>query len=108
MSKFTIPSANNFISSTHFQLYLDNFPLGVALGIPEEKIKQILDKDKHEITDFNSRVAISKRASEELGEFAEETCDKKYLSPGQYTKKANIVRDFLKAIDDLKVDSSEK
>lgn len=85
-------------------MYEDNFPLGIALGIPEEGIKQILEHHLSSITDFQSRIVISKIVSEEMGDFAEEKCLRKYVNPGHYTKKANIVRDFLQAIDALKND----
>lgn len=89
-------------------MYQDNFSVGIALGIPEEDIKQILDGHLRSITDFDSRIMISKKVAEELGAFAEEKCVRKYLNPGHHTRKTNIVRDFLRAIDAIKVDDSDE
>lgn len=88
-------------------MYLDNFQFGIALGVPEADIKRILDENERAVTDYDSRNVISKKAAEDLGAFAERMCERNYINPGQYTKKVNVVRDFLQAISDIKLDDSK-
>lgn len=51
---------------------------------------------------------MSKQVAEELGDFAEETCERDLLHPGRYIRKANIVRDFMEALDAIKIDDSDE
>lgn len=73
-----------------FQRYFFGFPLGLALGVPEGDIAELLDDDVY-----------GDNALEYLGRLAHLVCESKYPNSTGHRNNQNIVQDLRQALEYL-------